>query len=1196
MLPSLRLIVLFIPLFFIHYFLCFSNEEILPFNFTDVSSKGNEIFQTDKVNITDKEETKNENSDIIYETSVYFPSIKLINDQSFKIVKLSNNIEVILNSVPKMDECEISILNRVGSVHEPLDLHGLGFYLMNIMVSTSKNNPSSGLYDFSMDNSISLNYQPYSTYSIFDIITTTKLFENTLKHVSEMFKTPIFSEEVMEKAFNLLEKKNSENNHLVNSHLSNLVLSDPKSIFSRNKYGNRNTLKTVPQSKDINVKQSLIKFFNEQYSSNKLILSVKSALSIETMQNLVKKYFIDIPNKKLPINDQHKPFQNFSINPFSYSVGKILFSIDDNSQTLELIFPLKNYLLPYMKSDPLFFIKVYICENRDGSLMRYLNQKKYISNMVCIVKNSLFGFTNVHFVFYLNNSGAFNINNIIRAFFFAINKTKELKLDLNFYKKTKQEHIEGIQASAKYFYSLKSYILLDNYFKYKTSTFKSLLLGVNEFSDFDNNLHRQVLMDIKPENLIIVLNSDSGKASIEYSGGLNLFEQSITEQNCSKYEQFLKEQKSFTYIALTNILPKNFKSIVKTNDKFRYILQEQNYCLKKYFSNFPESLSQELKIYYKESEKPVSRVSMDSYSKVKQFVVPRKLSQLLSPNSSNRAGNFSQFKDFYYYIPHESPTRKIYLAINFFFPFENEKLNVLRSARIAAIILFFNEILISFSEAITSKFAKYSVEFIPSVSLPKDSIINVFGVSLIIAGFPNVFSKLLSTLSTDLNAYIDLNQNLFKDFHEYFKKHLASIIVSRQHNTILSDFLNQINTNHKILTDSILNEAKTLTIEEVRTVVNAIFKQSQVSGVIYGNLTPFDAEKYLSQLFSEFIGEAPKIKTSRFKTRKKIIMSSRTKYSRIFTKIGSRRSKNRRITLTKKLGNSPFTKLNLTKKLNKTSRMTEKNISSRSELYKVYSSKFSRSNSEMFKDLQILDMSSIKPNSKFFFQAYSDNIAKNVSILWIYIDKASPESFLFSEYLKYIIDNRLSADQKHHNGLVTHIKDYVISSTSYFISIEGRSSSEDFFLMNDLLSSYVDQFFSSNSLIFNEELFKSAKEFLSRKYKKEGVNIDLSLNNLFGEIKNQRFDFVRFRSIANLLDELTFEQFTLNLKKIHKSTFSIIFSIFNTKSQSIVPNGYTYLSNLSDIFKFPGIKTFKPAYSRVDKQLSKLPEQKDCFY
>lgn len=1196
MLLSIRLIPVFLPLFFIYYFQYTPNDEIFKFNFTEISSKGNEVFQEQEDTITKKEKTKDEKYDIIYETSVYVPSIKSINDQSFKIIKLSNNIEVILNSAPKTDECEISILNRVGSVHEPSDLHGLGFYLMNIMVSASKNNPSFGLYDFSIDNSISLDYNPYSTHSTFDVITTLSLFEKTLSLISEMFKGPIFTDEVMEKAFNLLEKKTSKHINLINRHLSDLVLTDPKSIFNRNKYGNKNTLKIYPKSKSINIKQNLIKFFEEQYSSNKLILSIKSAFSIQSMQDLVIKYFIDIPNKKLPFNDIYKPFNNSFINPFSYSVGKILFNIDNNSQTMELIFPLKNYLLQYMKSNPLFFIKLYICENRDGSLIRYLNEKSYVSGIDCNIQNNLFGFTNVHFNFHLNNSGVFNVNNIIRAFFFAIHEIKEFKLDLNAYKKAKKEQIEKIQSSNHYFNSLRSSSLLDNYFKYKSYAFKSLLLGLDEISDFNIDLHRQILADIKPENLIIVFNSDCGKVNINDTKGFELFEESITNSDCSKYDQFLKEQKSFRYVVLTNTISKDYTKIIKTNDQFRYILEDQNVCLKKYFSNFSESLSQELKIYYKDNDHSTSRINMDSYDKVKQLISPIKISQLLSPNSSERPSNFSQFKDFYYYIPHVSPTPKIYLAINFFFPFENNKLASLRSARIATILLFFNEVLISHSEKMASHFTKYNVGFIPNISLPKDSIINAFGFSLIISGFPKIFSELLSNLFIDLNAYINLNSDLFHNFYHYFIKYLKSLVSSKQHRTLLSDFVNQINTNHKLSTDSILVEAQNLTLEEVRQVINTIFKEGQVSGIIYGNLTPTDAEKYLSQLFSEFIAKAPKKKTFRFNTAKKLTVFSRKKHTRMLTKIRSKRSKTRKITLTKRKGSLKISKLSLTKKKNKTSKIAEKNISSRSELYKLYSSGVSRSNSEMCKNLQILDMSSIKPNSKFYYQTYSTSMANNVSILWIYIDKANPESFLFSEYLKYIINNRLSVNQKQSVNVITSVKDYVISSSSYFISIEGRSNSEDSSIIDHILSGYVDKFFSHSSSIFNEELFNSAKEFLSKKYKKEGAYIDSSIFNIFGEIQNQRFDFTKFRSITSLLDKLTFEHFILNLKKIHKSTFSIIFSITNTKSQVIAPNGFINLQNLSDIFKLSGIKSFKPVNSRLDKQLFKPPEQQDYYF
>ncbi|KAH8583788.1 secreted insulinase like peptidase [Cryptosporidium sp. chipmunk genotype I] len=1183
MMLSTRLIITFVPLLFIYCFQWISNYEFFPLSFTDLGFIGNEVSKSNIDGVAKKKETKDVNTNFIYESSVYVSSMKPIGDQSFKLLKLNNNIEVILNSAPSVEDCEVSILNRVGSIHDPSDLHGLGFYLMNVMLSANSDT-GPGLYDFTIDHSSSIVYEVYSTYSIFYVTTATTLFENVLRLSSEMFINPVFTDEVLKKALTLLEKKTTLDNHSYNNFLTNLVLSDPKSIFTRNKFGNRDTLETIPKSKMINIKQSLIKFFKEQYSSNRMILSLKSSLSIQAMQDLVTKYFIEIPNKNLPVNDQHKTINILAMNPLSYSVGKILYKIDDLNQSLQLFFPLKNYLLPYMKSGPLFFISTYICEDREGTLMRFLKQKKFISNMDCYISNDMSGFTNVQFSFRLTNSGIFNIQNIIRAFFFSINKIKGLKLDLNIYKKTRQNLLTGIKSSSEYFKNLNSLSLLNNYFRYKSSAFKSLLLGINEFADFDINLHRQILMEITPQNMIIIFSLKGDKEKIEDTSELTLFDQSIINKDCTKYEEFLNNYKSFRYVVLTNVLSTEFKGVVKTNDKFRFILEEQNFCLKKYFTHFPESLNQELKIQYEKKDIQL-KASLEKYDMVQRLAAPTKLSSLLSSNSSQRAANFSQFKDFYYFIPHSTPTHMAYLAINFFFPFENRKLASMRSIRIATILLFIKEILLSYSESVTSHFAKHNAEFVPKISLPDDSIVNAFGISLLIGSVPGAFSNFLSNLSANLNSYINLEENTFQEFHVYFKKILVE--TSSQPSDLLIEFVRQINLNHKISTETLLNEAQTLTVEEVRKCLHTIFKQSQISGVIYGNLTPIDAENHLSKLFSDFIGETPKKKTLRFKSSRKPRISTRLRCSRMLTKLGSKRARTRKILVTKRKSNLTINKPLLTKKTNKAINI-ESEIPSRSKLYKLYSSAFSKSNSDTCKNLQILDMSSIKPNSKFFIYSYTNDKTRNLSILWIYIDKKSPESFIFTEYLKYIVNNRLISYQKNHSGIHTSLKDYKISSSSYFISIEGYSSSEDSSAINNLLSSYLDTFFSLSSSIFNQELFNSAKEFLIKKYKKEGHVLDSSISKIFEEIVNKRFDFVKFRSIVSLLSQLTFENFTLNLKKIHKSTFSIIYSISFNKSQPVVPNGFVHFASANDIFKLSGIKTFKPAYSRADKQLSNL--------
>ena len=117
----------FFPSFFINYFQQTLNDELFSICFTNLSFEDNKVSDSNN-DISEKEEEKNDNPNFNYESLVYVSSMKPISDQSFKLLKLNNDIEVILNSAPNVDECTASILNRVGSMHDPPNLHGLGFF------------------------------------------------------------------------------------------------------------------------------------------------------------------------------------------------------------------------------------------------------------------------------------------------------------------------------------------------------------------------------------------------------------------------------------------------------------------------------------------------------------------------------------------------------------------------------------------------------------------------------------------------------------------------------------------------------------------------------------------------------------------------------------------------------------------------------------------------------------------------------------------------------------------------------------------------------------------------------------------------------------------------------------------------------------------------------------------------------------
>ena len=72
----------------------------------------------------------------------------------------------------------------------------------------------------------------------------------------------------------------------------------PNSNFTT---GDIRTLSEIPQSHNVDLRQALLKFHGDHYSSNIMKLAVMGAESLDTLQSWVTEFFSEVPNKNAPV-------------------------------------------------------------------------------------------------------------------------------------------------------------------------------------------------------------------------------------------------------------------------------------------------------------------------------------------------------------------------------------------------------------------------------------------------------------------------------------------------------------------------------------------------------------------------------------------------------------------------------------------------------------------------------------------------------------------------------------------------------------------------------------------------------------------------------------------------------------------------------------------------------------------------------
>ncbi|KAH8584578.1 peptidase insulinase like peptidase, partial [Cryptosporidium sp. chipmunk genotype I] len=294
----------------------------------------------------------------------------ITSNRTFRYIKLGNELEVFLvsDAITEMSSAKMAV--RVGSYMEPDSLPGLAHYLEHLLfINTEKYSELDGFNKFislhnGYTNAFSSGTETRYTFNI-----DSSFFEVALSMFSEFFKTPLFNDKYTERELMVIE---NEFNFRKNSQFFRLFhvlyeLSDKRSLFGRFPCGNMETLKIIPESQGINARDEAIKFYKNEYSSNRMVLVLASNHTLDELTHFANKYFSEIENKNLPVNSINNPIQDGNLNPYNTMVNKlIVVETLDYSRNLKLIFPMKNYMIQHRNKARSLYLEKLISSDRIG--------------------------------------------------------------------------------------------------------------------------------------------------------------------------------------------------------------------------------------------------------------------------------------------------------------------------------------------------------------------------------------------------------------------------------------------------------------------------------------------------------------------------------------------------------------------------------------------------------------------------------------------------------------------------------------------------------------------------------------------------------------------------------------------------------------------------------------------------------------
>ncbi|KAK9241369.1 Metalloenzyme, LuxS/M16 peptidase-like protein [Lipomyces kononenkoae] len=305
-----------------------------------------------------------------------------IDNRSYKVIKLANDLEALLIHDPDTDKASAALDVRVGSFSDPKDLQGLAHFCEHLLFMGTEKYPKENEYsEYLTSHSGHSNAYTDTKETNYYFEVDHEYLEGALDRFAQFFISPLFLPDCKDREIRAVDSENKKNLQSDTWRLYQLErsLSNPEHPYSNFSTGNLETLDVTPVSKGLDVREELLKFHKKYYSANVMKLVIlgrgTSVQSLEKLQEWTVQNFSNVPNYKIPVPE-------FPGAPFTaHELQKQIFAkpvMDD--KYIELTFPFPDQL-PLFESHPGNYYSHLIGHEGPGSILHYLKAKSWANSL-----------------------------------------------------------------------------------------------------------------------------------------------------------------------------------------------------------------------------------------------------------------------------------------------------------------------------------------------------------------------------------------------------------------------------------------------------------------------------------------------------------------------------------------------------------------------------------------------------------------------------------------------------------------------------------------------------------------------------------------------------------------------------------------------------------------------------------------------
>lgn len=489
-------------------------------------------------------------------------------DRLYRYIVLPNQLRVLLISDAHTDKAAASLDVNVGSGDDPEGRPGLAHFLEHMLFLGTKKYPKAGEYQQYID-SHGGSHNAYTslehTNYFFDI--DPHFLEPALDRFAQFFVEPLLDEPYVNRERNavhseFMAKIQNEGRRAWDVYREVFNPANKSASFG---VGN---LTTLADRGSKTVRKDLLAFYQQNYSANRMALTVSGKESLDVLEKMVKARFSDVPNKSLASPNASEPL--FLANTLP---AKLLIKPQQDQRELSLTFPIPVFERWY-REKPVQYLSFLLGHEGEGSLYAVLRDRGWVESL---------------------SAGASIANRQSAAFSISMNLTREgyqhqeeiIDDTFRMIALLKQEGIDKwryneqsvVQASLFQYQekgdALNYAATLANNLHYYPAA--EVIQGPVLMRDFDGVLIKSYLDHLRPDNVLIEINGPDVKTTKKtryYEAAYSL--QPIDKETYQRWEKLDKN----TQLRLpppNEFVAKNFKLKIREGARKRDGRDEKQY-------------------------------------------------------------------------------------------------------------------------------------------------------------------------------------------------------------------------------------------------------------------------------------------------------------------------------------------------------------------------------------------------------------------------------------------------------------------------------------------------------------------------------------------------------------------------------------------------------------------------------------------